>query len=80
MCRWKVKFESEALAQIALADAPNWSTPERLTNLGLYICTACGYIHIGHQPKWTKTNGPVVSGPRFEARNEIQPPPIQPVS
>ena len=55
MCRWKVKFENEALAQEALKQAPEWSDDTK--ELGLYVCRACGFLHIGHAPKWVPSKG-----------------------
>lgn len=47
-CPYKIKLDVNNAQEYLLAaqhDASRYKNPE---DLNLYLCTACGYLHIGH--------------------------------
>jgi len=52
LCRYKIAYAIEADAQEALVatqSRPDAYLPEELR---IYVCKCCGFMHIGHAPKW----------------------------
>ena len=53
-CPFKVKLTPEDAESYLLAAQKETDKYHDANKLGLYICTACNYLHIGHRPKWAK--------------------------
>ena len=54
LCRGKVKHSSEASAMDALIEQMVRPDSYLADQLSIYICKACSYLHIGHEPKWSR--------------------------
>ena len=52
LCRAKTKYEEEALAMAALIDLMTSETAYLPDELTIYLCRHCGFLHIGHAPRW----------------------------
>lgn len=71
LCRWKIAFAVEADAQQALATATDWATPDKIAELGIYVCQNCGFLHIGHTPTWRQSGSNPVLGEEKKLENQI---------
>lgn len=52
LCRFKIPHETEVSAQTQLHEIIDSGKGYLIEELNIYVCKACGFLHIGHIPKW----------------------------
>jgi hypothetical protein len=52
LCRFKIPHETEVSAQTQLHEIIDSGKGYLIEELNIYVCKACGFLHIGHLPKW----------------------------
>lgn len=56
LCRRKIKYDDPIVAQDVLFEMQARPRTYLANELVIYVCRACGFMHIGHRPDW-KANG-----------------------